>query len=76
MVDAKKMWGDLNKIPIIGDAIISFGIIVVLISFSSAGGFWGLEGEKKELLIESCIIIGVIYFFISISIKAYKFFNK
>ena len=44
MVDAKKMWSDLNKIPIIGDFIISFGIVVVLISFSSAGGFWGVRG--------------------------------
>jgi hypothetical protein len=76
MVDAKKMWSDLNKIPIIGDFIISFGIVVVLISFSSAGGFWGLEGEEKKLLINLFIAIGIFYFFYSSVKKLYIYLKK
>ncbi|WP_458699796.1 hypothetical protein ACKGJI_08160 [Sulfurospirillum sp. 1307] len=76
MIESKKMWSDLYKIPIIGDFIISFGIIVVLTSVSSAGGFWGLKGEDKTLLINIFIYIGIAYFILSTLFRAYKYFKK
>ena len=54
MVDAKKMWSDLNKIPIIGDFIISFGIVVVLISFSSEASFFGAKASDSKVFQNVC----------------------
>jgi len=70
------MLSDLNKIPIIGDLIISFAIIVVLTSVSSAGSFWGFEGEDKELMINIFIGIGCLYFISSIINRIYIFTKK
>jgi len=67
------MFHDLNKIPVIGDFIIAFAIIVVLTSVSSAGAFWGFEGEDKTLMINIFIAIGVIYFFSSLVKKVYDY---
>ena len=75
-MDAKKMWEDLNKIPIIGDIIISFAIVFTLTTLSSAGNFWGLEGENKKLLIDSFIALGVTYFIYTIIKKMYLFLIK
>jgi len=70
------MFHDLNKIPIIGDFIISFAIIVVLTSVSSAGAFWGFEGEDKTLMINIFIAIGVIYFLASLGKRVYNYTKK
>lgn len=70
------MFHDLNKIPVIGDLIISFAIIVVLTSVSSAGRFWGFEGEDKTLMINIFIAIGVIYFLGSLVKRAYNYTKK
>lgn len=75
-MDAKKTLNDLNKIPIIGDFIISFAIIVVLTTLSSAGGFWGLEGDNKTLLINVFIGIGILYFISSVGLKFYSYITK
>jgi len=75
-LDAKQILNDLNKIPVIGDLIISFAIIVVLTSVSSAGGFWGFEGKEKELMINIFIGIGAIYFIGSVAKRIYNFVKK
>lgn len=75
-MDPKKILNDLNKLPVIGDLIIAFAITVILTSFSSAGGYFGFEGEKKELLINIFVIIGVIYFIGAILFRAYRFIKK
>lgn len=75
-MDAKKTLTDLNKIPVVGDLIISFAIIVVLTSVSSAGGFWGFEGKDKELMINIFIAIGVMYFVGSIIKRIYVYTKK
>ena len=72
-MDAKKTLHDLNKIPVIGDLIISFAIIVILTAVSSAGGFWGFEGSDKKLMINIFIGIGVIYFISSIFKRIYNY---
>jgi prenyltransferase beta subunit len=56
--------------------IISFAIIVVLTSVSSAGGFWGFEGKDKEIMINIFIAIGILYFVGSILKRAYDYTKK
>lgn len=71
-----KFFTDIAKIPIIGDIIIGFAIIVVFISLSSAGGYFGLETEAKQYMINVFIAIGILYSFIAISYRVYKFIIK
>jgi hypothetical protein len=75
-LDAKKIYTDLKKIPVIGDLILSFALVVVLITLSSAGGFWGLETSDKEILINVFIGLGVVYFSYSILKRVYIFFKN
>lgn len=67
------MFSDLKKIPIIGDFIISFAIVVVLTTLSSAGGFWGFEGDDKKIMINIFIFIGIAYFAGSILYRLYVY---
>jgi len=70
------MYSDLKKIPVIGDFIIGFAIVVVLTTLSSAGGFWGFEGNEKKLMINIFIFIGIIYFLLSIIKRLFNFFKE
>lgn len=76
MVDSKSMLDSVTRLPIIGDLIISFGIVVVLTTLSSAGGYFGLEGKDKELLINIYTYIGIVYFIAAIIFRIYKFMTK
>lgn len=75
-MDAKKIFADLRKIPIIGDFIIAFAIIVVLITLSSAANFFGFEGDNKKLMINLYIAIGIVYFALSILLRIFTYFRK
>lgn len=70
------MFSDLKKIPIIGDFIISFAIVVVLTTLSSAGGFWGFEGDDKRIMINIFIFIGIAYFTGSILFRLYIYIKN
>ena len=75
-MDAKKTLNDLKKIPVIGDLIISFAIVVILTTVSSAGNFWGFAGEDKEIMINIFIAIGIMYFVSSIFKRVYNYTKK
>lgn len=72
-MNAQETFTKLHKIPIIGDLIIAFAIIVVLTTLSSAGGYFGLEGTQKELLINIYIACGIVYFIFAILKRIYQF---
>lgn len=74
-MNSKKFFEDIHKVPIIGDIIIAFAITMSLAALSSAGGYFGLNEENKELLIKSFIFIGICYLVISLSYRAYKYFQ-
>lgn len=75
-MDPKKILEDLNKIPVVGDLIIAFAIIVVFTSLSAASGYFGFEGEDKKLLINIFIYAGIIYFVAALAIKTYTFIKR
>jgi hypothetical protein len=75
-MNARETFKNLHNIPIIGDLIISFAIIVVLTTLSSAGKYFGLEGKEKELLINFYIACGTLYFIFAILKRIYTFFIK
>jgi|GEM_PF-4318202 cytochrome c oxidase subunit IV len=75
-MNAKETFKNLHNIPIIGDLIIAFAIIVVLTTLSSAGGYFGLKGKEKELLINFYIACGSVYFVFAILKRIYSFFIK
>lgn len=72
-MEAIQTFKKIYKIPFIGDLIISFAIIVVLTTLSSAGGYFGLEGAEKALLINIYIGCGIVAFVISLFYKSYHF---
>lgn len=74
-MNAKETFSQIQKIPIVGDLIIAFAITVILTTLSSAGGYFGLEGSKKELLINIYIACGIVYFIFAILKRIYRFFK-
>jgi uncharacterized SAM-binding protein YcdF (DUF218 family) len=75
-LDPKSFFGNVAKIAIVGDIIIGFAIIVVLTSLSSAGGYFGLEGEQKQMMVNFFMFIGASYTMSAISYRIYKFIKK
>jgi hypothetical protein len=75
-LNATKFFADVAKIPIIGDLIIAFAIIVVFISLSSAGGYFGLEGEQKQFMINIFISIGILYFAMAVIYRIYTYIKN
>jgi len=75
-LNSKKFFTDVGKIPIVGDLIIAFAIIVVLTSLSSAGGYFGLEGENKQLMINIFITLGIVYFIAALSFRTFRYITN
>ncbi|MBE0492130.1 MAG: hypothetical protein IBX44_07745 [Sulfurospirillum sp.] len=71
-MSSKKFFSNVAKIPIIGDIIIGFAIIVTLIALASAGGYFGLDGQYKQLMINFFIALGIIYTLLALSYRIYK----
>ncbi|MDD3325044.1 MAG: hypothetical protein PHN38_08020 [Sulfurospirillaceae bacterium] len=75
-MNATKICQDLSKIPIVGDFILGVGLATSLIAFSSAANYFGLEGESKQLLVNTFLLMGACYFIGMTSYKTYLWIQK
>lgn len=75
-MDAKKIFGDVSKIPIIGELIIATAIYFVMLVTAATSGHFGLEEEDKALLPEIFLGIACAYFVGALCYRIYKFFIK
>ena len=72
-MDAKKIFGDVSKIPIIGELIIATAIYFVMLVTAATSGYFGLAEEQKVLLPKIFLGIASAYFVGSLCYRIYKF---
>lgn len=75
-MDAKKIFGDVSKIPIIGELIIATAIYFVMLVTAATSGYFGLSEEEKIILPKLFLAIACAYFVGSLCYRIYKFFIK
>lgn len=75
-MDANKLFGDVSKIPIVGEFIIGCAIYFVLsVAFATTEGF-GLNKEHHSTFQYIFLSISIAYFVGSLTFRAWKFFTK
>lgn len=74
-MDANKFFGDVSKIPIVGEFIISSAIYLVLsVLLATTEGF-GLDPRHHPILQYIFLAIAIAYFMGSLGFRLWNYFN-
>ena len=71
-MDAKKIFTDVSKIPIIGEIIIATAIYFVLLVTAATSSYFGLDEVQKALLPKIFLSLSCTYIVGSLAYRVYK----
>jgi hypothetical protein len=75
-VDANKFFGDVSKIPIVGEFIISCAIYFILSLISATTDGFGLDPKHQSLFQYLFLSIAIAYFSGALSFRIWKYFKQ
>lgn len=75
-MDANKFFGDVSKIPIVGEFIIGCAIYFVLsLVYATTEGF-GLDEKHQSSFQYLFLAIAIAYFTVGLSLRAWKYLKR